>query len=57
MTLQITLVVDRAVAHRAERDKVFLGIITRLAAKLLVMDFQIRHHTTRLAPPAITTQH
>jgi hypothetical protein len=48
--------VDLVVAHVAERDEVLFGIVTRVAAKLCVMDLQVRHRATRLTAPAITTQ-
>jgi len=37
---------NAGVAGCAERDEVLLGIIARLAAKLFVMDFQVRHRAT-----------
>jgi hypothetical protein len=32
-----------AVTFIAERDQILLGILTRAAAELFVVDFQIRH--------------
>jgi hypothetical protein len=32
------------------------GVLARVAAKLFVVDFQIRHRAARLTPPAVTTQ-
>jgi hypothetical protein len=45
------------VARSAECNKVALGIIAVVAAKLLVVDFQVRHRTARLTSPAIATQY
>ena len=45
------------VACRAKRNQVPLAIITGTTAKLLVVDFKIRHSATRLASPAVATQH
>jgi hypothetical protein len=45
------------VACGAERDEVLLGIVTRVAAKFFVVNFQVRHRPTQLASPAIATQH
>jgi hypothetical protein len=44
------------VALCAQRDQVQLGIIAGLTAKLLMVNFQIRHCATRLTPPAIATR-
>jgi hypothetical protein len=41
----------------AEGDQVFFGVVAGVAAKLFVMDFQVRHRSARLASPAIATQH
>jgi hypothetical protein len=40
----------------AERDQVLIGVVAGVAAKLFVMDFQVRHRAAGLAPPAITPQ-
>jgi hypothetical protein len=45
-----------SVALCAQRDEVQLGIIAGLTAKLLVVNFQVRHRPTRLTPPTIATQ-
>ncbi|MGA8620426.1 MAG: hypothetical protein WB660_18115 [Candidatus Sulfotelmatobacter sp.] len=44
-------------ARPAECDQVLLGILTGVAAKLFVVDFQVRQRATELTPPAIATQH
>jgi hypothetical protein len=44
------------VALSAKGDEVLLGIVAGLTAKLLVMNFQVRHCSARLTSPAITTQ-
>src|ERR1017187_9647418 len=51
------VIVGFVVACGAERDEVFFGIVARLATKLFVMDFQVRHRAARLTSPAIATQH
>jgi hypothetical protein len=43
--------------HRAESDQLLLVIITRVAAELLVVNFQIRHRAARLTAPIITGLH
>jgi hypothetical protein len=40
----------------AQRDEIVLVIITRLAAELLVMDFEVFHRPAELAMPAVTVQ-
>jgi len=45
------------VACGAERDQVFLGVAAGMAAKLPVMDLQVRHPAARLTAAAIPTQH
>jgi hypothetical protein len=40
----------------AQCNQVFFGIITRMAAKLFVVEFQVRHSAARLTSPAIATQ-
>ncbi len=44
------------VACCTQRDQVQLGIFAGLAAKLLMVRFQVRHGATRLTPPAVATQ-
>jgi hypothetical protein len=45
------------VTSSAERDEVLLGIVSGVAAKLFVMDFQVGHRAARLTSPAIPTEH
>jgi hypothetical protein len=45
------------VASETESNQVLFGIVTRLAAELFVMNFEIRHRATQLTPPAIASQH
>ena len=45
-----------SVARNAKGNKVLLRIIAGVAAKLFVMDLQVRHRAARLTPPAVTTQ-
>jgi hypothetical protein len=54
--LHSCIVVDRIVAFRTESDQVFLRIFARVAAKLFVVDFQVRHRAARLTPPAVALQ-
>jgi hypothetical protein len=42
-----------SVATCTQRDQVQFGIFARMAAKLFVMDFQVRHRAARLTAPAI----
>jgi hypothetical protein len=43
-------------ASSAEGDQVRFGVITRMAAKFLVVNLQIRSRAARLAAPAVTAQ-
>jgi hypothetical protein len=43
-------------ATDAQANQVLLRIGTSVAAKFLVVNFQIRHRAARLTPPAIATQ-
>ena len=45
------------VACGAERNQILFRIVPRLAAKMIVVDFQARHRAARLTSPAIATQH
>jgi hypothetical protein len=38
-------------ALRAEGDQVLLGVVAGMAAKLFVVDLQVRHRAARLTPP------
>src|SRR5579872_1843224 len=44
-------------ANSTECNQVLLGIIAGLATEFFVMDFKIGHCATRLASPAVATQH
>jgi hypothetical protein len=44
-----------SVARNAKGNKVLLRIIAGVAAKLFVMDLQVRHRAARLTAPAVTT--
>jgi hypothetical protein len=48
--------VSRRMTNAAEGDQVLFSIVTRMAAKFLVVDFQVRHGAARLTSPAIATQ-
>ena len=43
-------------ASGAQGNQVLFGIIAALAAKFLMVNFKIRHHTARLASPAIAAK-
>jgi hypothetical protein len=43
-------------ARGAKRDQVLFGIVAGMAAKLFVMDLQVRHRAARLTPPAVAPQ-
>lgn len=43
-------------ARDAQCDQVFFRVIARVAAKLPVMDLEVRHHAAQLTPPPITAQ-
>ena len=45
------------VACGTERDQVLFGVAAGMAAKLFVMDFQVRHRAARLTAPAVAAQH
>jgi hypothetical protein len=45
------------VACGAEGNQILLGVLSGLAAKLFVMNFEIGHRAARLASPAITAEH
>ena len=51
-----SLVMDAHMACGAECDQVLFRIVARVAAKLCVMNLQVRHRAARLTTPAITTQ-
>jgi hypothetical protein len=46
-----------SVTDCAQCDQVRFGVISQTTPKVLVMDFQVRHRTTGLTPPAIAMQH
>jgi len=54
---RLRCVVQFSVALLAERDKVQFRVISRMAAKFLVVNFQVRHRAARLTPPPVATQH
>ena len=49
-------VMCNVVASGAKRNQVLFGMVAGMAAKLFVMDLQVRHRAARLTPPAIATQ-
>jgi hypothetical protein len=49
--------VDARVAHGAECDQILTRIITGLAAKLFVVNFEIGHGSARLTFPAVAVKH
>jgi len=40
----------------AHRNQILFRIVARVAAKLLVVDFQIRYRAAELTPPAVAAQ-
>jgi hypothetical protein len=46
-----------SVAGNAKGNKVLLRIIAGVAAKLPVVNFQVRHRAARLTTPAVAAQH
>ena len=48
---------DVTVAISAERDQIFVSVITQPASEANVMDLKIIGATTVLASPAVTLQH
>ena len=44
------------VASGTQRDQVLLGVVARVSAKLIVMNFKIRHRAAGLAPPVVATK-
>jgi len=48
---------NRAVASIAQRDQILFCIVARLAAKLFVVNFQVRNRAAQLTPPALATRH
>jgi hypothetical protein len=47
----------RFVAPGAERNQVLFGVVAGVAAKLFVVDFEVRHRAAELTTPAVATQH
>jgi hypothetical protein len=43
--------------RRTQRNQVLFRIIAGMAAKFLMVDFQVRHASAGLTSPAITAQH
>jgi hypothetical protein len=43
-------------APGAECDQVLLGVVARMAAKLFVVDLEVRHRATGLTSPVVATQ-
>jgi len=54
--LSVSAVMCNVVASDAKRDQVLFGIVAGMAAKLFVMDLQVRHRAARLTPPGIAAQ-
>ena len=43
-------------AFGAKRDQILFGVISRLTAKLFVVDFKIGQRSAQLATPAVASQ-
>jgi len=52
-----TISVDVAVAISAERDQVFVSVVTQSASRANVVDLEVIRSPTVLASPAVTLQH
>ena len=48
---------QQGMASRAQRDQILFGIITTVAAKVFVVNFQTRFAATALAGPTVAAQH
>ncbi len=46
-----------SMASSAQRNQILLRIIAGVAAKVFVVDFQVRHCAASLASPAVPAQH
>jgi hypothetical protein len=46
-----------SVAIRTERNEIGFGIFSAVTSELLMMNFQIRHRTTRLASPGVSAEY
>jgi hypothetical protein len=55
-TVELFSAVSNSVASSTHRYQVLFGIIARVAAKLSVVDFEVRHCAARLTSPGIATQ-
>jgi hypothetical protein len=49
--LLLSTVMSDGMAKSAHRYEVLFGIIAGVAAKLFVVDFEVRHRAARLTPP------
>ena len=54
---RLRCVVQFSVALLTERDKVQLGVISRMAAEFLVVKLQARHRPAKLTSPTVSAQH
>jgi len=52
---QLSRAMQRSMTAIAERSQVLFRIVASLAAKLLMVNFKIRHRTARLTPPSISS--
>jgi len=57
MYAHLCVCVNLSMTSRAEDNQILLGIMPKLAAKLFVVNLEIGHCATRLASPAVTTEH
>lgn len=48
---------DSSMAFGAQCDQVLFGVISRLAAKLFVVNLKIGQRSAQLATPAVASQH
>jgi len=50
-------VVQFGVALLTEREKVQFGVISGMAAEILVVNLQVRHRSAKLTSPSVSAQH
>jgi hypothetical protein len=54
LLLHCSILMQAGMTNSTKDDQVFLGIIARMTAELLVVDFKVRHGAAGLAPPTVT---
>jgi hypothetical protein len=54
---QISAAMSSSVTTRTERNEIGFGIAATLASELLMVDFEVRNRTARLAAPLIPAEY